>query len=380
MNLALHLNLYLFPMILLTIIFILMQKNVIKTTDSRLFCNLLASTFCLLLSELFSWMLEGRVFLYARNILWGCNFIYFLLMPFVLFLWLNYVYYYLYQKFIYTVGRVRKLIITVIFGIYYFMLVMTAKTNWFYYIDENSFYHRGPFFYVPYMLAFVIFLMVAFVMTRNLLSEKVAFRKKQSGILCFYTVLPLIAAIVQVFQYDIWLALPITAIAELLVYVQIQQQQITLDALTGVNNRGCFEHYVKNQLELKKQSLYLFMMDLDCFKTINDTYGHAVGDEALKKAASVLSRFFYGSNAFLARFGGDEFCAVEVCQSEKEAEALMEQLQAAFAKWNQENPASYKLSISVGYTPLLSEKGQLTDIIRTADEMMYTNKRRRKNL
>ncbi|MFO7883312.1 MAG: diguanylate cyclase [Desulfobacteraceae bacterium] len=84
------------------------------------------------------------------------------------------------------------------------------------------------------------------------------------------------------------------------------------DKLTGLMNRRFFDETLKKELERCKDSrmpLSLFMMDLDSFKKVNDTYGHDVGDTILREIASVLKDVAV-EKSFACRYGGEEFCVI----------------------------------------------------------------------
>jgi len=85
------------------------------------------------------------------------------------------------------------------------------------------------------------------------------------------------------------------------------KRKADLDFLTGVANRGAFEQYVKDYTKSPSTDKGAFMLiDLDNFKMINDTFGHAMGDLVLKKIADILTSTFRNDD-FVARIGGDEF-------------------------------------------------------------------------
>lgn len=81
----------------------------------------------------------------------------------------------------------------------------------------------------------------------------------------------------------------------------------TTDALTGVHNRASMEKTMKEMFATEKVSGALFMIDMDHFKSVNDTLGHPKGDKALQEAAEILRRIFRGRD-MICRLGGDEFC------------------------------------------------------------------------
>lgn len=91
-------------------------------------------------------------------------------------------------------------------------------------------------------------------------------------------------------------------------------QKVELDELTGVYNRRHIDHYLKKYvLKTREQNkdIGIAMVDIDYFKSINDTYGHLVGDEVLKAVAQVLeNNIALSKGDFVSRFGGDEFIVV----------------------------------------------------------------------
>lgn len=105
----------------------------------------------------------------------------------------------------------------------------------------------------------------------------------------------------------------------LCLYMSASTQQISLDKLTQVNHRQNLPGYMDYKLSSHDELLFLLMIDEDCFRQINDTYGHLEGDAALVralKAACVPAR----KRPYIARYGGDEFILF-MAGSRAEAEA-----------------------------------------------------------
>ena len=88
------------------------------------------------------------------------------------------------------------------------------------------------------------------------------------------------------------------------------QQRATKDALSGLLNRATMEQYIRDRLRTmgRKDSCALFIVDLDNFKQVNDTFGHPAGDQAIRKTGQILSGIFRASD-IVGRLGGDEFAA-----------------------------------------------------------------------
>ena len=176
-----------------------------------------------------------------------------------------------------------------------------------------------------------------------------------------------------------------TAIAVFIVRAMQQQRELsTSDALTGVFNRRFFDDYFANELERADRygaPFAVAMIDVDHFKRFNDTYGHAVGDRALRAVARALQRAIRRSD-LVARYGGEEFVAVF---RETGAEQAFERVQAIRQAIEAEpllvargaGPARVTVSAGVASWP---EDGLTTDeLIDRADARMFEAKKAGRN-
>lgn len=168
-----------------------------------------------------------------------------------------------------------------------------------------------------------------------------------------------------------------------LVELEIQAMHMaTMDELTGLSNRRGFEslaqHAINYCRRLNKPATMLFF-DLDDFKHINDQYGHAEGDLALKTFSEILKNAFRNSDV-IARLGGDEFVVLLTNTSETMANVVLQRLQTMLDDHNLLAQQDYQLSYSVGLQDYNPEQHQgITDLIRAADQSMYVNKKRLKS-
>ncbi len=149
------------------------------------------------------------------------------------------------------------------------------------------------------------------------------------------------------------------------------------DELTGLHNRRGFTAIAEQQLKLARRSrapLHLGFIDMDGMKAINDQFGHAVGDEALKDTAAILRASFRDSD-LLARVGGDEFLVLAIGADDRTMERVQERLVAAVIKHNLEAQRPYALSLSLGVVACNVESGATLDqMIEEADRRMYQAK------
>lgn len=141
------------------------------------------------------------------------------------------------------------------------------------------------------------------------------------------------------------------------------------DYLTSLFNRRAFQERFN---EIKRQAIYpitVMMLDLNGLKLINDAFGHAMGDLALTKVASVLDEALEGH--FVARIGGDEFAAILIDVEHIDVEKIKHNIITNTTKQSIENIA---LSISVGYERIEDGTVDFNEIMKKAENYMYRNK------
>jgi diguanylate cyclase (GGDEF)-like protein len=163
-------------------------------------------------------------------------------------------------------------------------------------------------------------------------------------------------------------------------------RQSRIDPLTNLLNRRAFEETLSNEIKRAERHRYplsLLILDIDNFKLYNDIYGHLKGDECLKKVASVLLKYSRRPGDTVARYGGEEFVILLPGISTKMAEDIAERIRKDIEFMgilHKGNPPINVVSVSIGGISLVpSEELKEDDVIRVADEAMYTAKRNGKN-
>ena len=156
-----------------------------------------------------------------------------------------------------------------------------------------------------------------------------------------------------------------------------------IDELTKVYNRRGFYENAKLFMEQPKfigrKAVFVFG-DLDELKMINDTYGHDAGDIAIKTIASVLMDAF-SSAGIVGRFGGDEFFALLIVSMEEFKETYLPSFIHIKKAANQHLKKPYVVDMSLGYIEFEVQKGMsFNDLIEAADEQLYKEKKRKKNV
>ena len=156
------------------------------------------------------------------------------------------------------------------------------------------------------------------------------------------------------------------------------QTLVSVDALTRLNNRGQINRYME-QLRYKEEShIFAMMIDVDNFKTINDTYGHAEGDRALMLVSDALKKTcgWIQSPVFLGRYGGDEFTIIIQDPAEdKQPKEIERVIHSNMAEARKEQNLPYKLEVSVGYAELIDESDTMHDCLNRADKKLYMAKK-----
>jgi two-component system cell cycle response regulator len=158
------------------------------------------------------------------------------------------------------------------------------------------------------------------------------------------------------------------------------------DALTGLYNRRYLMRHLQVLLSARQaSSVAVLMLDVDNFKTVNDEFGHAAGDNALRQIALALRA---NTRAFdsLARYGGEEFVVVMPGASEAEAMVAAERLRTAVAKLTLEAetgsgqpPISRRLTISIGVACCNRSGVTAEALLSAADQSLYGAKRGGRN-
>ncbi len=162
---------------------------------------------------------------------------------------------------------------------------------------------------------------------------------------------------------------------EMIMHLQQLREYATKDALTGLyNRRYFFEAAGKFYAQAQKENLPLAvaMIDIDHFKQINDTYGHACGDSVIQKVALVLRNSFSSAD-IVARIGGEEFIVMTSQKNSKELHTCFDQLCQKIAQLDiREKQEKVSVSVSIGINCQL--ENSLDKTISHADELLYEAK------
>ncbi len=149
-----------------------------------------------------------------------------------------------------------------------------------------------------------------------------------------------------------------------------------IDELTRTRNRRsitAFAHEAIEKAREQQSALSFALIDIDKFKSINDTYGHDVGDEVLKKVAKTVSNELRACDA-LGRWGGEEWLLVLPNNSADNMHKIFTRIQQSLANQNFDLPNNHSVTLSMGSTSLKSDDTSLDVVVKRADEALYRAK------
>jgi diguanylate cyclase (GGDEF)-like protein/PAS domain S-box-containing protein len=177
-----------------------------------------------------------------------------------------------------------------------------------------------------------------------------------------------------------------THLAEELDVANKHLEQLALtDQLTNLFNRRAFDEQVDKQFKLMRRlghPISLLLIDIDHFKQVNDKFGHAVGDEALKSIAKLLIKLTRATDV-VTRYGGEEFAVILPNTNKEGALIIADKFRVAIHTHNFKHGKS---TISVGVSTMTPDKlevkknaNQITNLISNADQALYSSKENGRN-
>ena len=162
--------------------------------------------------------------------------------------------------------------------------------------------------------------------------------------------------------------------------------KVHYDALTGIYNRRYFEENIKKNIKSLSRSngmLSIMIVDIDCFKAYNDTYGHGAGDACLRTVAEILLNSIMREDDFVARYGGEEFVIVLPHTDEHGAHIAASRLLNNVIERNiihKKNEVTDCVTVSIGVTTCRAKHDhKFEDYIKCADEALYKSKQNGRN-
>ena len=334
--------------------------------SDRLFVAMVYLTAVLCVLETASFLVDGRQFPGARLLNYVSNALLFALDIVFAYLWVLYADFRLFGSH----ARLRRR--GALLAVPAAAVILMDLCGVFFTVSPQNVYSRRPLVFLSYLLTYFYLAFGSAIICRN--------RRKVSQ----YIFMPVsllmgpiaVGSVIQFFCYGMATLWVCVAVGTTSLYIITQTQSMYVDSLSGLYNRLYLDSFLSGECDRGKPGARLagIMLDIDSFKTINDTFGHLTGDQAICSAARILRESLAGQRAFAARYGGDEFVILLRLESGDEAQRVSEAVRERTRAFNEAGGAPYHLAFSFGLTELDPSADCKDDFLRRMDQRMYEMK------
>lgn len=332
-------------MMLLTLYISIRRQTNRHEFINRIYLALLMFTMAILFFDSFQVAFDGYAAVWGGIILKISTFIYYALNPIIALVWVLYIDFHIFRS--------RKKVMRAFYAslpfmlIHLFFLILSNTGNqYIYYIDSQNNYFRGPLLWMTIILTYG--LLVAATVIVVMFRKRI--RNDEILPLVLFALPPAFAAIIQLLFQGLTIIWPSVTISLLIIYIYIQSKLTTTDYLTGLFNRREYDNRVKmlDQHRSKNMKMSGIVVDIDNFKSINDHFGHSVGDQALIHMGNIL-RESVRKDDFVSRLGGDEFALMILNEDDKILAEIIHRIEGNLEVFNASKEHEYKLQASIGY-------------------------------
>lgn len=246
-------------------------------------------------------------------------------------------------------------------------------------VDECNIYHRQSGLHWHWAVSWFYAIVGTVFVIRALVRAKTEKEKRKLRPMIWFIVFPCVAGFVQMKLYGISTTNMGITLGVFLVFAFSVCGEVSLDSLTGLNNRDGMEKYLASLVEdAKNVSVSIMMLDLNNFKTINDTLGHSKGDLAIKEAATLVKRVCNSTktNVLAFRYGGDEFVIIGKSIQQQEFAEISNAIRKECDRRNLIPNQSFELEFSIGIAEgTCNSMEDIEELLAKADAEMYQNKK-----
>ena len=248
-------------------------------------------------------------------------------------------------------------------------------------IDGNL--EPRPVYYAFQSFVPIVYIVAVLIYALRKVKREADAQKKATHIyIGFFPLIVLAGGVFQLFLLNTSVFCFCCTIFMLIFYIRSLEKQISIDPLTGLNNRGQLDRYVLQNASAYKdgRQTFVIMMDVNDFKSINDNYGHAEGDRTLITIAKALKTFVNNSNfpCFLGRYGGDEFLLIIHLGSEADIDTIISDIRSHIENERISQNFPFAISVGIGFDKFSGENDTYNKCILRADNNLYFDKERLK--
>ena len=340
-----------------------------KTLDTRLLTLMLIMIACSCFMEAVSYIVDRQTWSGAKELSMLSNTWLYLSNPGFATVWCLYVDFRMYQS------RSRLKLFRPLLAVtaaLWISIIVNIWGQYLFVITEDNVYHRLP-------LAYVYFAIPIVYVTISVL-DVYGYKRKHGGLSFFpiwvFVTLFFIGCLIQATCYGISIAWCCLSLAVAGVYMSLQNQLLYHDPLTGLFNRYYLNYIFRSPAWGQNRTHAGIMIDVDEFKSINDRFGHSVGDQALRDTADVIMDSV-PDNSIGIRFAGDEFIVLMQTGDLKKAAEVVQSIRQAVEQFNSRNSREYKLSLSMGTAVYQGGVTTQDAFLEELDRLMYEDKQRK---
>lgn len=337
----------------------------------RLFMALLLTNMAMIGIDIFGWIfngLPGRENFLSNQY---ANLALYVFEPIAPMLWVLYTNYQVNRDQAKTTSLAYKLLVLV--GANAIFSFISLYTGWFFSVDNQNIYHRGPYFWIHVTFCYCLVVYAFMFVLRN----RTSLEKRHFFSLLLFFVPVSIGTVIQFFHYGVSYNWSGMMLSLLIVYFSIQNRGLNTDYLTGLYNRRQLDSHIKAKIRNSGDgsSFSAILIDLNDFKSINDRFGHDIGDEALKDAVQIISCSLRKDD-FVARYGGDEFMIIMDVANYKALEQAVRRIELNIERFNKNGNKSYVIDLTMGYA-VYEPRSKMTadEFFRYIDQLMYDAKK-----
>ena len=365
----------LFCIAVLAVMLRALRTSLNRLANQTILTHVFVMIMMLFVFDLVSEMVEGHATPAAIAVNHVCYIAFLSLNLFLAFQWLRFVGYNLQLHFWHQKRTLLYLLIPLMVGV--LLIVCSISQGWIYRISPDNHAIRGSIYFVYIAICCFYMLGTGFIAGRRVFIRRYYSDKLLYLALASCGVLPAFFFVLEYFTGTHPFSVYSMVVAVLWVFLELQSRMISTDPLTKLNNRNQLNVFLDSKMgqNSAKGSLYLFVLDVDKFKDINDNFGHHEGDRALITVADVLKKVCGPRGHFISRFGGDEFNLVAELPDASAAEALKDAINEEIALRDETLP--YRLCLSIGYATGRGKGETLKDLFERADEALYREKAKR---
>jgi diguanylate cyclase (GGDEF)-like protein len=255
--------------------------------------------------------------------------------------------------------------------------LLSIFTGWIFYIDADGSYQVTDLFLIPSIVNYLYLLLPTGYSIYRAVKTHSRQERSEYWTYSLYMIAPLISGLLE----DTFPNVPLLAlnifVMILILFLMIENKQVYNDALTGLNNRRRLNQYLEDTLPRAsaEHPILLFIMDINDFKSVNDVYGHLEGDKALASFSAILRTVASRYNAFIARYGGDEFCLAMPAAGHTPEEITADIENSLAEAQSSRTDKPYVLTASIGCA-VCNNAGEDPDVLlQNADHMLYDHKK-----